>query len=253
MKRRRAAPVFKSYTQGQIVLLPTNLDELIPENHLVRVVNEYIEKMDLRPLMERYKGGGTSSYHPKMMLKVFVYAYTQKIYSSRRMAKGMRESIPMMWLSGMNQPDFRTINRFRGVLLKGIIEEVFLAVIKLLIAEGYVKLEDYFVDGTKVEANANRYTAVWAKNTQRYEQQLTEKVKGLMVEIEHLNQEENARYGDKDLEEMGGNGSIDPGKLAESIDTLNQQLHLPAEATPSEAEPEPPTEATDQAFLSAQI
>jgi transposase len=176
MKRKKASPVFKEYTMGQLILLPTNLDELIPPNHLVRVVNAFVEQMDLAPLLARYKGGGTSSYHPKMMLKVFIYAYTQKIFSSRRIAKALRESIPLMWLSGNNRPDFRTINRFRGELLKGIIEEVFLAVLSLLIDGGYVKLEDYFVDGTKVEANANRYSYVWAKSTQRYQKQLAEKV-----------------------------------------------------------------------------
>lgn len=258
MKKRRAAPVFKEYTMGQIVLLPTNIEELIPADHLVRVVNQFIEQMDLRVLLSRYKGGGTSSYHPKMMLKVFVYAYSQKIYSSRRIAKGLRESIPLMWLSGLNQPDYRTINRFRGVLLKGIIEEVFLAILKLLIAEGYVKLEDYYVDGTKVEANANRYTAVWAKNTQRYEKQLGEKVGELMAEIEQINQEEDARYGDKDLEEMGGNGSVDPQKLVEGVERLNQRLAgLAEEAVPDEERPaiseEPPSKAEDQPQLAAQI
>jgi transposase len=63
--------------------LPMSLDDLIPENHLVRVVNSTIERMDTEPLLKQYKGGGTSSYHPKMMLKVIVYAYIEKIYSSR--------------------------------------------------------------------------------------------------------------------------------------------------------------------------
>lgn len=235
-----------------------NIDELIPVNHLVRVVNKYIEQMDLTRLLARYKGGGTSSYHPKMMLKVFVYAYTQRIYSSRRIAKALRESIPFLWLSGMNQPDFRTINRFRGVLLKGMIEEVFFGVLKLLIGEGYVKLEDYFVDGTKVEANANRNTAVWAKNTQRYEKQLAEKVSQLMRQIEQIEREENERYGDQDLEEMGEKGPVDPQKLTESVEALNQQLQRPGEeAETEEGEPEPgetpPAKPQEQPQLSAQI
>ena len=243
---------------GQIVLLPTNLSEMIPTNHLVRVVNRYIEQMDLAPLLVCYKGGGTSSYHPKMMLKVFAYAYTQKIYSSRRIAKALRESVPFMWLSGLNHPDFRTINRFRGVLLKGVIGEVFFALLKLLVAEGYVKLEDYFVDGTKVEANANRNTAVWAKNTQRYEKQLAEKVRQLMTQIEQIEREENERYGDKDLEEMGEKGPLDLQKLTESVEALNQQLQTSVEETVSEkCEVEPcettPAQASEHPKLSAQI
>ena len=109
-------------------MLPTNLNELIPEKHLVRVVNEVIDEMDLEPLMKQYKGGGTSSYHPRMMLKVLVYAYTQKEYSSRRIAKALRENINYMWLSGGNKPNFRTINRFRGVVMRKVMEEVFTVV-----------------------------------------------------------------------------------------------------------------------------
>jgi transposase len=146
-------------------MLPTNLNELIPEKHLVRVVNEVIDEMDLEPLMRQYKGGGTSSYHPRMMLKVLVYAYTQKEYSSRRIAKALRENINYMWLSGGNKPNFRTINRFWGVVMRMVMEEVFTEVLEYLIEHGYVKVENYFINGTKIEANANRYSFVWRKST----------------------------------------------------------------------------------------
>ena len=151
MPKQKLPPVFKEYTMGQIVLLPRNLEEEIEANHLVRVVNASIEKMDLRVVYEQYKGGGTSSYHPKMLLKVLIYAYTQQIYSSRKIAKALRENIHFMWLSGNSQPDFRTINRFRGVVMKATIGEIFGAVLSLLMEGGYVKLENYFVDGTKLE------------------------------------------------------------------------------------------------------
>jgi transposase len=82
MKKRKAPPVYKEYVMGQTMLLPVSLDELIPENHVVRVVNDFVERMDLRALKARYIGGGTSSYHPKMMLKVYLYAYTQRIFSA---------------------------------------------------------------------------------------------------------------------------------------------------------------------------
>ena len=136
--------------------LPMDVEIKIPEKHLVRTVNNAIEKMNINPLLEKYKGGGTSSYHPKMMLKVLVYAYCQRIYSSRQIAKALRENINFMWLSGNSQPDFRTINRFRSSVMKDIIDEVFASVLELLIEEGHVKLENYFLDGTKIEANANK-------------------------------------------------------------------------------------------------
>jgi len=250
MKRKQAKPVYKEYTMGQMALLPVNINEIIPENHLVRVIDQFVERMDLAPLEARYKGGGTSSYHPKMMLKVYLYAYTQKIYASRRIAKGLRESIPFMWLSGNNRPDFRTINHFRGHFLKGLIEEIFVSLLVVLVEEGYIKLEDYFVDGTKIEANANRYTFVWAKNTQRYKQQLNEKVAALMEEIEEINQAEDARYGDRDLEEVGEERPIDRQKIAERVSELNEQLKAETVEPEEERGDEPLEGGTGQASLS---
>lgn len=89
------------------------------------MVNAAIEKMDLSALLAQYKGGGTSSYHPKMLMKVLAYAYTQQLYSSRKIAKALRENIYFMWLSGNQQPDFRTINRFRSEVVKEVIEDIF--------------------------------------------------------------------------------------------------------------------------------
>jgi transposase len=257
MTKKKAKPVFKQYTMGQIALLPRDLEEEIEPNHLVRVVNAAIEKMDLKGLYAQYQGGGTSSYHPKMLLKVLVYGYTQQIYSSRKIAKALRENIHFMWLSGNNHPDFHTINRFRGVVVKGSIGEIFAAVLTLLIEGGHVKLENYFVDGTKVEANANKYSFVWAKNTKRYKEQLQTKVGELLEKIEEINASEDAEYGENDLEERGGAEPIDAARLEEKINELNERLRkmqseekVGAELveqemgqveTPPKAEPDEPT------------
>jgi transposase len=224
MKRKPAAPVFKPYTMAQPSLIPPSWDELVPANHIVRVVNRAIERINLEPVLRKYKGGGTSSYHPAMLLKVIVYAYTQRIYSSRQIAKAVRENVNFLWLSGGNQPDFRTINGFRGEKMKGSIEEVFTLVLETLVEDGYVKLENYFVDGTKIEANANRHKVVWAKSRAKYESRLREKVKELLKEIDAITKAENEEYGDKDLEEMGGKGGLDAEKLEKKIAELNQRL-----------------------------
>lgn len=207
-------------------MLPTNLEDLIPEAHLVRVVSRVIDELDLDGLMRQYKGGGASSYHPRMMLKVLVYAYSQRVYSSRRIAKALRENVNFMWLAGGNRPDFRTLNRFRSSRMKEVMEEVFAEVLEYLIDEGYVKTETYFVDGTKIEANANRYRYVWRKNVERYQAGVREKIGALLDEIERVNEEEQAEYGDEDLEELGGRGSKEPdsGELANRIAGLNERL-----------------------------
>ena len=239
MPKKKLPPVFKEYTMGQIVLLPRDLEEEIEPNHLVRVVNAAVEKMDLSAVYEQYAGGGTSSYHPKMLLKVLIYAYSQQIYSSRKIAKALRENIYFMWLSGHSQPDFRTVNRFRGVVVKETIGEIFAAVLLILTEGGYVKLENYFVDGTKVEANASKYSFVWAKNTKRYKEQVQGQVAELLEQIEQLNAAEEAEYGDQDLPERGGRKPLDAAQLEATIHELNERLrHVPAQEKPAD----PPTE-----------
>lgn len=216
--------VYKEYNQGQGMLLPPSLEEVIPEKHLVRVINRIVEEMDLEAVYGRYKGGGTSSYQPKMLIKIIIYAYATQIYSGRQIAKQLRESIPFMWLSGGNQPDFRTINRFRGDRLKGKIQEVFTEVLEYLIEAKYIRFEQYFVDGTKIEANANKYSFVWKKSTSKYKQQLLEKVAELFEKIDQINEEENRIYGDRDLEELGEESEVTSEDLKKLADRMSEKL-----------------------------
>lgn len=208
----------------QPMLLPPSLEELIPDGHIVRIVNEFVEAINLSALIATYKGGGTSSYHPKMLLKVLVYAYIQRIYSSRKIAAALRENIHFMWLSGGNRPDFRTINRFRGERLAKTIQEVFARLVLYLAGLGYVNLTHYFTDGTKIEANANKYSFVWKKSTSRYQQSVIEKVKDLFKEIDQLNEEEDRKYGDNDLPEVGEGKEINSEELEEIAKELNEKL-----------------------------
>lgn len=152
---------FKAYNPGQALMLPPSLEELIGAEHPVRVVNEIINKINLQPLMDQYKGGGTSSYHPKMLLKILVYGYVSNIYSSRKLEAATKENIHFMWLAAMQTPDHHTINRFRGKRLRDTLRPIFIQVVELLVAEGLLSIKDIYVDGTKIEANANRYTFVW--------------------------------------------------------------------------------------------
>jgi len=211
---------------NQVALMPPSYDEKIPVDHLVRVVNDAVEKIDVGALLAQYPGGGRSSYHPVMMLKVLVYAYAEKVYSSRRIAKALRENIYFMWISGESTPDFRTINDFRGSRMKGMIDAVFSAVLEHLIAAGHVKLEHYFLDGTKIEADANKHKVVWSKKRERYHQRVQAQIKDLLKHIEQVNEEEQEEYGDDDLEEMSGNGQagVDSEALQKKIDELNQKL-----------------------------
>src|SRR5665213_1883504 len=157
--------VFKPYVQNQIQLLPPSLDELVDEKHPCRIVNEVIEKIDIRPINRKYKGGGASSYHPRLLLKVLVYGYLTNSYSSRKLEEQVKQNIYFMWLCGMKAPDHNTINRFRSEKLSGILKEIFSQIVLLLAEEGIVSLKEaVYTDGTKIESVANKYTFVWGKS-----------------------------------------------------------------------------------------
>lgn len=214
---------FKPYAQHQLSMLPLDLDTLIPPNHMVRVVDRAIESMNTQPLFDRYPGGGTSAYHPVMLLKVIVYAYADKIYSSRKIAKATRENINFMWLTGNVQLDFMTINRFRSERLNGIIDDIFTEVVELLLREDYIKFENYFLDGTKIEANAGKYSWVWGKSTARYKENLKKKVMEHLMAINIIEQEEADEYGKSDLPEMG-NKPINSESIREAAAKINEKL-----------------------------
>ena len=173
-----AKPIFKAYQQNQIYLFPPNLENMIAANHPVRVVSEVIDQIDIDIIIKKYKGGGTSSYHPRMLLKVLVYSYLNNIYSSRRMEASVKENIYFMWLAGMVQPDHHTLNRFRSERLRNILKEVFAQIVLLLVESGHVSLQEIYTDGSKIESVANRYSFVWGKaiktSRERIKQQLKE-------------------------------------------------------------------------------
>jgi len=171
--------VFKDYNPKQSFLLPPSLEELIEPNHPVRTVSDVIDGLDLECLIKNYKPGGTSSYHPHMLLKVLVYGYLCNIFSSRRLEEALKQNIHFMWLSGMSRPDHNTINRFRSERLKNEVRSIFTQVVLLLESQGHVSLKTVFTDGTKIEANANRYTFVWGKSIERNKRRIEEQLQDL--------------------------------------------------------------------------
>lgn len=189
-KSRNTKVIFKEYDMSKL-MLPQSFEILIPKDHLVRKVNEIVEKLDLKKIYSKYKIGGTSSYHPKMLLKVILYSYMKNIYSGREMEKQLKENIHFMWIGANNFPDFRTINRFRSEVLKEEIDEIFVNTLKYMIEEGFIKAKDYFLDGTKLEANANKYSFVWSKATKKFSDNLQLKIVNLLCEIDEIISEEN--------------------------------------------------------------
>ena len=210
--------VFKTYDQDQLSLLPPSYDDLVPANHPVRIVNTIMDNVDISTLEQSYKGGGTSSYHPRMLLKVIVYAYLRNLYSSRKIEQALYENIHFMWLSGQSKPDHNTINDFRGNRLQGHLKKIFHQVVLLLVEQGVVSLKDIFVDGTKIEANANRYTFVWGKSIKTSKERIQRQLKELWTYVEKVYKEEQAIPNTPDFE------AIDADKMEAAINQINDAL-----------------------------
>ncbi len=128
--------VFKAYNQPQAILLPPSLDELIDTHHPLRVINTVLDNLDIKSIHKQYKGGGTSSYPPRMLLKVLVYAYICNEYSSRRIEQLLKRDIHFMGLSAMNTPDHNTLNRFRSDRWKGVLKDGFSQIVLWLAESG---------------------------------------------------------------------------------------------------------------------
>lgn len=218
MQTNRAKIVFKDYSPKQILLLPPSLEELIDTNHPVRIVNQVVESLDLVNLIKKYKGGGTSSYHPKLMLKVLVFGYLNNLYSSRKIAQALHQNIYFMWLSAMSYPDHNTLNRFRGERLNGVLKEIFSQVVMLLVDSGVISMNEVFLDGTKIEANANRYTFVWAKSIKTNREKIRKQLKELWEYAESVAKEELENNEPENFEK------IDEEKVRKTIKKIDNAL-----------------------------
>jgi len=215
--------LYIQYNMNQLCL-PMDLEEDIPANHLVRIINQAVDRLDDQIFASAYPGGGRHSYHPKMLAKIIIYAYTQRIYSSRQIAKAVRENIPFMWLAARQRPDFRTINRFRSERMKDVLEQIFTSILGFLVEENYVKPEHYFVDGTKIEANANKYTFVRGKAVVKPKTKVQEKVKTLFASIEEAERQEEQDLQGQDLRELGESSEVTSEKLEKAVEHLEQKL-----------------------------
>lgn len=211
-------PVFKPYNQQQILAIPPTLEELIPKGHPVRTVNEIINKLNIEPLLKAYHIKGSSCYHPQLLLKVLVYGYVTNIYSSRKLAAACKESVFFMWLSSMSYPDHNTINRFRGVRLKHALRSVFEDVVKLLASEGLLSIEEVNTDGTKIEANANKYTFVWKRSIQTNKEKMKKQLTEIWEYAQQVATNEDQMPEPPDLTEISSE------KVNETVSKLNEKL-----------------------------
>jgi len=216
MKNQRQ--LFKPYHQHQLMALPPTLEELIAAAHPVRVVSQIIDRISLDAVINKYGGGGCSSYHPRMLLKVLVYGYLCNIYSCRKLEAAIRENVYFMWLSGMQQPDHNTLNRFRSERLSGVIKDVFSQVVLLMVESGHLDLRSVYTDGTKIEAKSNRYTFVWGKSIKSSRARIEAQLEALWEYTQTVAKEELMDARPTSFE------ATDPEAVKETIERIDRAL-----------------------------
>jgi transposase len=191
---------------------------MVGVNHPVRVVSEVIDKIDIDIIIKKYKGVGTSSYHPRMLLKLLVYGYLNNIYSSRRLEAAAKENIYFMWVCGMSQPDHHTINRFRSERLRNILKQVFAQIVMMLVDSGHVSLKEIYTDGSKIESAANRYSFVWGKSIRTNRERIKQQLKELWAYTQKVAAEEKDNDTPPDFDK------IDSKMVKETIDKIDAAL-----------------------------
>lgn len=186
---------FKACNRGQGLLLPPSYETFLGESHEAVVLAEFIDGLNLASLEAGYGNahGGSSAYHPIMLLTVLIYGYMNGTFSSRKIAKCLRQDLAYMYLAGNGTPDFRTLARFRkekGACLTTAFKEVVTKAREL----GFVAFGTVSLDGTKIYASAS-------KSKNKAPDALEEKIRGLMEEAERVDEAEDMLYGDKEDEE----------------------------------------------------
>jgi transposase len=185
---------FKSYNVSEIYLLPPSVNEFIPKDHLSRVISEVVEQIDTTNIENKYSHLGQKSYHPKIMLKILYYGYCIGIRSGRKISKRCETDTAFMYLSAMQQPDFRTVNDFRKDNLKQI-EGYFVDVLQIGKGLGLAQMGHIYVDGTKIRANASAKRTKDKEGYKKWLKRIEENIEKIMKEVEQTDKQEDELYG----------------------------------------------------------
>ena len=190
------AKTYRSYLPEQDLLLPPSLREWLPDDHLVYLVSDVVDQLNLSAIESVYEEDdrGQPPYHPRMMTKILLYGYCVGVFSSRKIQKRLVEDVAFRVLAAGNQPDFRTISDFRKLHLKAL-EELFQQMLRLTLETGTMKLGRVALDGSKFKANASKHKAMSYGRMDETEKRLREEVRKLLGQAEAADKEEDQRYG----------------------------------------------------------
>ena len=168
-------------------LMPPRVDEWLPQRHLARFVVEVVDGLDLRAMSGAYRGSGSASYHPAVLLSLLVYGYATGVFSSRKLERATYDSVAFRFIAANDHPDHDTIAMFRRRFLKEI-EALFVEVLKLAREMGVLRMGTVALDGTKIHANASRHSALSYGHAGEIERQLKAEVAALLAKAEAADQ-----------------------------------------------------------------
>ena len=186
VKQKNTQVDYTAYGTGYQVCLPINLEKIIPSDEPVRLLNAVLEELNYRNLTATYSRLGRIEYSPRLLFKVVLYACVRGIYSSREIERACRENINFMYLlEGKKAPDHNTIARFRSEHLPSAAEDLLDQMVGILVKHGEISFEKsaVFIDGTKIEANANKYSFVWKTAVTKNQVKLCEKIADELPEL----------------------------------------------------------------------
>lgn len=186
---------FKEYNQDQLFLFPPSLHDFLPKDHLARVINEVVDELDLRELYDRYSDLGCTAYHPQLMLKVLFYGYAMGERSSRVISHRLSSDVAYMYLSALQQPDFRTINRFRKDNLE-ILRGLFVQIVRFCVEMGMVSIGTIAIDGTKLKANASYRRTKRVRDLEEEMTRIDQQIESILRESEEVDQREDEMMGE---------------------------------------------------------
>ncbi len=178
---------FRNFDRDTGFLLPPSVNEWLPERHLARFVAEIIDALDVSAMSNSYRGVGSASYHPKLLLAVLVYGYATGVFSSRKLERATYDSVAFRFIAANEHPDHDTIATFRRRFIKET-EALFVQVLLLAREMGMLKLGTVALDGTKVHANASKHSALSYEHAGKIEAQLKAEVAELMAKAEAADQ-----------------------------------------------------------------
>jgi transposase len=232
---------FRAWDVDQEWLLPPSVHDFVPAGHPAHLVRELVRaELDLSAIVAEYEREerGQPPYHPAMMVALLLYAYTQGVYASRRIAKACEERLDVMAVTGMQRPDFRTISDFRRRHLEAL-RTLFVQVLRLCGKAGLVKLGHVALDGTKLQANASKHKAMSYGRMQRAEAELAAEVAGWLARAEREDAADDAEHGPDQRGDEPPGWVKDKEARLERIRAAKAALEAETEAPPPAAEPGP--------------